>query len=103
MGKAIKVIKDFQEVDGSEINEHQYLALKYGDKVLVQWEGKEPEVRIFTGFGLRSPLMATHYMGPFNYPQILAPMVNPNAMSVRRDMPLHMTVFPGGESLARPR
>ena len=40
---------------------------------------------------------------PFNYPQSLAAMAKPSAMSVRRAIPLHMTVFPGGESLARPR
>ena len=37
---------------------------------------------------------------PFNYPQICAPMIAPNPMSVRRDIPRHMTVLPGGGSLA---
>ena len=39
----------------------------------------------------------------FQLPTIFTPTVAPNAMSVRRDIPRHMTVFPGGGSLARAR
>ena len=37
----------------------------------------------------------------FQLPTIFAPIAAPNAMSVRRDIPRHMTVLPGGGSLAR--
>jgi hypothetical protein len=39
----------------------------------------------------------------FQLPTISAPMMAPNLMSVRRDSPRHMTVLPGGGSLARAR
>jgi hypothetical protein len=39
----------------------------------------------------------------FNYPQAGAASMAPSLMSARRGMPRHMTVFPGGGSLARVR
>src|SRR5690349_17388014 len=39
----------------------------------------------------------------FQLPTIFAPMMAPNPISVRRDMPRHMTMFPGGGSCARAR
>jgi hypothetical protein len=39
----------------------------------------------------------------FQLPTISAPTMAPSAMSVRRDSPRHMTVLPGGGSLARAR
>jgi hypothetical protein len=39
----------------------------------------------------------------FQLPTIFTPTMAPNSMSVRRDSPRHMTVFPGGGSLARAR
>jgi hypothetical protein len=39
----------------------------------------------------------------FQLPTISAPTAAPSAMSVRRDSPRHMTVLPGGGSLARAR
>jgi hypothetical protein len=39
----------------------------------------------------------------FQLPTNSAPTMAPNAMSVRRDRPRHMTVLPGGGSLARAR
>jgi hypothetical protein len=39
----------------------------------------------------------------FQLPTISAPTMAPNPMSVRRDSPRHMTVLPGGKSLARAR
>jgi hypothetical protein len=39
----------------------------------------------------------------FQLPTIFAPSVAPNTMSVRREKPRHMTVFPGGGSFARAR
>ena len=39
----------------------------------------------------------------FQLPTISAPAMAPNPMSVRRDSPRHMTVLPGGGSLARAR
>jgi hypothetical protein len=43
------------------------------------------------------------YSWAFNYPQFFVPTIAPNLMSVRRDSPRHMTVLPGGGSLARAR
>lgn len=40
---------------------------------------------------------------PFNYPQLSAPILKPNSISVRRDNPLHITMLPGGGSLVRAR
>jgi hypothetical protein len=57
------VIKVFREVEGSAIDEERYRALKVGDRILVQLDGEQPEVRKFTGFGVRSLLKATRYMG----------------------------------------
>ena len=39
----------------------------------------------------------------FQLPTILAPIAAPNPISVRRDRPRHITMFPGGGSLARAR
>jgi hypothetical protein len=39
----------------------------------------------------------------FQLPIILVPSAAPKAMSVRRDEPRHITVLPGGGSLARAR
>lgn len=39
----------------------------------------------------------------FQLPTISAPTMAPSAMSVRRASPRHMTVLPGGGSLARAR
>jgi len=39
----------------------------------------------------------------FQLPTIFTPTMAPNSISVRRDSPRHMTVFPGGGSLARAR
>lgn len=38
----------------------------YGDLILVQLDRSQPEVRRFTGCGLRHPLLATKYLG-FDY------------------------------------
>ena len=40
---------------------------------------------------------------PLNYPQSSTPIRNPSSMSVSRDRPRHITMFPGGESFARAR
>jgi hypothetical protein len=64
MNKSIKVLKYFDKVEGGQVlNEEQFRALKHGDKILVQLDGAQPEVRKFTGFGVRSLLIATRYMG----------------------------------------
>jgi transposase len=39
----------------------------------------------------------------FQLPTILTPKVAPNSISMRRDKPFHMTIFPGGGSLVRAR
>jgi hypothetical protein len=57
------VIKTFREIEGSAIDEERYGALKAGDRILVQLDGEQPEVRKFAGFGVRSLLIATRYMG----------------------------------------
>jgi hypothetical protein len=64
MSKSIKVLRYFDKIEGGQdLNEEQFRALKHGDKILVQVDGAQPEVRKFTGFGLRSPLIATRYRG----------------------------------------
>ncbi len=42
-------------------------------------------------------------VGAFQLPTSSAATVEPSTMSVRRDMPRHMTVLPGGGSLPRAR
>ena len=44
-----------------------------------------------------------HGYTDFQLPTISAPTMAPSAMSVSRDNPRHMTVLPGGGSLARAR
>ena len=67
MTKSIKVLKYFDKVEGAQdLNEEQFRALKHGDKILVQLDGAQPEVKIFTGFGMRSLLISTRSMG-YNY------------------------------------
>jgi len=39
----------------------------------------------------------------FNYPHFPLTAIAPNVRSVRRDIPLQITIFPGGGSLARAR
>jgi hypothetical protein len=64
MNKSIKVLKYFEKVEGVQVlNEEQFRALKHGDKILVQLDGAQPEVRKFTGLEVRSLLIATRYMG----------------------------------------
>ena len=64
MSKSIKVLKYFGKIEvGQDLNEEQFRALKHGDMILVQLDGPQPEIRKFTGFGLRSPLIATLYRG----------------------------------------
>ena|SRR5271165_1252023 len=64
MNKSIKVLKYFAKVEGAQdLNEDQFRALNHGDNILVQLDGPQPEIRKFTGFGVRSPLIATRYMG----------------------------------------
>jgi hypothetical protein len=64
--KEIRVIKAFGKLEGSIFDEQQYNMLEYGDLILVQLDQAQPEVRRFTGWGLRSPLISTKYLG-FNY------------------------------------
>jgi hypothetical protein len=59
----LKTIKGFGPLEGSIIDQQQYDMLEVGDLILVQLDQREPEVRKFTGWGLRSPLLATKYMG----------------------------------------
>lgn len=64
MSKSIKVLKYFGKVEGGQFSdEEQFRTLKYGDKILVQLDEPQPEIRKFTGFGLRAPLIATKYLG----------------------------------------
>jgi hypothetical protein len=66
--KVIKVIKAFEKLEGSIIDEQQYNILEYGNLVLVHLDKAQPEVRRFTGWGLRAPLLATKYLGyDYNY------------------------------------
>ena len=65
--KSIKVLKYFGKVEGAQdLNEEQFRGLKHGDNILVQLDGAQPDIMRFTGFGVRSPLIATRYMG-YNY------------------------------------
>ena len=47
--------------------------------------------------------MSVRVRGSFQLPTISPPAKAPNAMSVRRESPRHITVLPGGGSLARAR
>lgn len=49
-----------------------------------------------------SEVTVTH-PNTFQLPTIFAPEIAPNSRSERRDSPRHMTMFPGGASLARAR
>jgi hypothetical protein len=64
--KPLRIIKAFGEIHGEALDEERFRALKFGDLIRVQLDGKEPEIRRFIGFGLRSPVMATQYLG-FDY------------------------------------
>ena len=61
-----KVIKGFGKTEGPVIAEEQYLALKAGDRIFVELDREEPDVREIIAFGLRSPLIATARSG-YNY------------------------------------
>ena len=65
--KPLRIFKAFGAIQSDQsLDEEHFRALKFGDLVRVQLDGKEPEIRRFIGFGLRSPVMATQYLG-FNY------------------------------------
>ena len=64
--KDLVVVRGFGEIQGDSLDEEKFRALKSGDMIRVQLDGKEPEVRRFVGFGLRNPIIATKYLG-FNY------------------------------------
>jgi hypothetical protein len=64
--KVIKVIKAFEKLEGSIIDEQEYNILEYGDLVVVRLDEAQPEVRRFTGWGLRAPFLLTKYRG-FDY------------------------------------
>src|SRR4029077_1098763 len=53
--------------------------------------------------GLSTTQLAVRDRCGFQLPTILAPIAAPNPISVRRDRPRHITMFPGGGSLARAR
>src|SRR4029077_14246959 len=46
-----------------------------------------------------APLVRDVVLAGFQLPTILAPIAAPNPISVRRDRPRHITMFPGGGSL----
>ena len=63
----LNVVKHFDALETEPgLPDEQYKALKIGDKILVQLDRREPEVKTFRGFGLRTLLIATQYLG-FNY------------------------------------
>lgn len=63
----LTIVKVFDALDTEPgLPDEQYKALKNGDKILVQLDGAEPEVKTFRGFGLRTLLIATQYLG-FDY------------------------------------
>lgn len=59
----MRVIESFGKLEGLTFDEEQYRGLRAGDSILVRLDGEQPEVREFTSFGLRSPLIATAYRG----------------------------------------
>jgi hypothetical protein len=63
MSKFTKVIQFDGKIDGPDIDDEHYLALKDGDRILVQLDAEKPETKEFLGFGMRSPLIATLYHG----------------------------------------
>jgi hypothetical protein len=67
MNPSVRFVKYFGKLEtGSAAGEEEFRALKNGDRILVKLDGAEPEVRKFTGFGLRHLLIATSHMG-YNY------------------------------------
>jgi hypothetical protein len=62
----LRIIRAFGEIQGEALAEEHFRALKFGDLVRVQLDGKQPEIRRFIGFGLRSPVVATQFLG-YNY------------------------------------
>jgi hypothetical protein len=67
MNPCVRFVNYFGKLEtGSTASEEEFRALKHGDRILVKLDGAEPEVRKFTGFGLRHLLIATSYMG-YNY------------------------------------
>ena len=51
----LTIVKVFEALDTEPgLPDEQYKALKIGDKILVQLDREEPEVKTFRGFGLRT-------------------------------------------------
>jgi hypothetical protein len=67
MNPCVTFVKYFGKLEtGSAASEEEFRALKQGDRIMVKLDGTEPEVREFSGFGLRHLLIATSSMG-YNY------------------------------------
>ena len=64
--KDLHVVKGFAQTQGESLDEEKFRALKSGDLILVQLDRQEPEIGRFVGFGRRSPIIATYYLG-YNY------------------------------------
>ena len=61
--KTVKTIRAFGPLEESLFeDEKRFRALKQGDLVRVRLD--KSEIRRFTGFGHRSPLIATQWLGP---------------------------------------
>jgi len=86
MEKAFKIVACFGAIDAQPlVTEEQYLALRRGDKVIVQLHGEQPEVREFFGYGLRRPLIATAFLG-HNYDHVNVIGGHPNNLQTRHHL-----------------
>jgi hypothetical protein len=56
--------RTFEAIDeGAVFDEEQYSAFRQGDAILVRLDGEEPEVKHFKGYGWRTPIFITGYIG----------------------------------------
>lgn len=90
-----KTIKGFGPLEGSIIDQQQYDMLEVGDLILVQLDQEEPEVRKFSRWGMRAPLLATKYMG-YDYDWLYVDASNPrNPQTKYHQYAIHKSRFRG--------
>jgi hypothetical protein len=73
-----------------------------GDKAFPK-DNTEFEIREFFTLSAADLRAIVSVRPSFQLPTFLAPRMNPNSISVRRASPRHITMLPGGGSLARAR
>ena len=91
----LKTIKGFGPLEGSIIDQQQYDMLEVGDLIRVQLDQDEPEVRIFSRWGMRSLFLATKYMG-YDYDWLYVDASNPrNPQTKYHEFAVHKSRFRG--------